>query len=158
LDKGYSFFICVDNGVSAHDALKLLNDHNAKSLILDHHQIEKEVDCTHLVHPDFLDPFDQNMCGSGLSFQLSHQLIGFDPYLCSLAAIATIADVMPLWGFNRACVMAGIEMINQNAYETLKPLFNKTGIVNEQDIAFQLVPKINAFGRLADQVNVNRIG
>ena len=157
LDKGYSFFICVDNGVSAHAALKLLNEHSAISLILDHHQIEQEVDCTHLIHPDMLDGFDQNMCGSGLSFQLSHHLIGFDAYLCSLAAIATIADVMPLWGFNRACVMAGIELINQNAYETLKPLFNKTGLINEQDIAFQLVPKINAFGRLADQVNVNQL-
>lgn len=157
LDKGYSFFICVDNGVSAHEALKLLNEHSAISLILDHHQIEQEVDCTHLIHPDMLDGFDQNMCGSGLSFQLSHHLIGFDAYLCSLAAIATIADVMPLWGFNRACVMAGIELINQNSYETLKPLFNKTGLINEQDIAFQLVPKINAFGRLADQVNVNQL-
>ena len=157
LDKGYSFFICVDNGVSAHAALKLLNEHSAISLILDHHQIEQEVDCTHLIHPDMLDGFDQNMCGSGLSFQLSHHLIGFDAYLCSLAAIATIADVMPLWGFNRACVMAGIELINQNSYETLKPLFNKTGLINEQDIAFQLVPKINAFGRLADQVNVNQL-
>ena len=157
MDKGYSFFICVDNGVSAHTALKILNDHNAISLILDHHQIEQEVDCTHLIHPDMLDGFDQNMCGSGLSFQLSHHLIGFDAYLCSLAAIATIADVMPLWGFNRACVMAGIELINQNGYETLKPLFNKTGLINEQDIAFQLVPKINAFGRLADQVNVNQL-
>ena len=157
LDKGYSFFICVDNGVSAHAALKLLNEHNAISLILDHHQIEQEVDCSHLIHPDMLDGFDQNMCGSGLSFQLSHHLIGFDAYLCSLAAIATIADVMPLWGFNRACVMAGIELINQNSYETLKPLFNKTGLINEQDIAFQLVPKINAFGRLADQVNVNQL-
>lgn len=157
LDKGYSFFICVDNGVSAHSALKILKDHHATSLILDHHQIEQEVDCTHLIHPDMLDEFDQNMCGSGLSFQLSHHLIGFDAYLCSLAAIATIADVMPLWGFNRACVMAGIELINQNGYETLKPLFNKTGIINEQDIAFQLVPKINAFGRLADQVNVNQL-
>ena len=157
LDKGYSFFICVDNGVSAHAALKILNEHSAISLILDHHQIEQEVDCTHLIHPDMLDGFDQNMCGSGLSFQLSHHLIGFDAYLCSLAAIATIADVMPLWGFNRACVMAGIELINQNSYETLKPLFNKTGFINEQDIAFQLVPKINAFGRLADQVNVNQL-
>lgn len=157
LDKGYSLFICVDNGVSAYDALKILKDHKAISLILDHHQIEQVVDCTHLVHPDMLESFDRNMCGSGLSFQVSHQLIGFDAYLCSLAAIATIADVMPLWGFNRACVMAGIEQINQNAYETLKPLFNKTGIINEQDIAFQLVPKINAFGRLADQVNVNQL-
>ena len=157
LDKGYSFFICVDNGVSAHDALKVLKEHNSLCLILDHHQIEQEVDCSHLVHPDLLDSFNQNMCGSGLSFQVSHHLIGFDAYLCGLAAIATIADVMPLWGFNRACVRAGIELINQNGYETLKPLFNKTGIINEQDIAYQLVPKINAFGRLADLVNVNQL-
>lgn len=157
LAKDYSVFVCVDNGVSAYAALSVLNEHNAISLILDHHQIEEEVHCTHLIHPDMLDPFDQNMCGSALSFQFSHHLIGFDPYLCSLAAIATIADIMPLWGFNRACVMAGIELINQNKYETLSPLFNKQGVINEQDIAFQLVPKINAFGRLADQVNVNQL-
>jgi single-stranded-DNA-specific exonuclease len=97
------------------------------------------------------------MCGSGLAYNLSERLIGYDAYNVSLAGIATVADLMPLWGFNRACVIRSLNEINNNQALVLMNLLNPRGRINETDLAFQLVPKLNAIGRLADLINVNKV-
>lgn len=157
LDKGYDLFIMVDNGVSADSSLKLIKEANKTSIILDHHSYEGEVICDCLVHPNLLDEDYHDMCGSGLAYNLSEQLMGYDAFNVSLAAIATIADLMPLWGFNRACVIQGLKEINNHQTPVLLNLLNEKSNYNETDIAFQLVPKLNAVGRLADIIDVNQV-
>lgn len=157
LKKGYALFILVDNGVSATSSLKKIKEANAQSLILDHHSYEGEVvgDC--LVHPNLLDDHYKNMCGSGLAYNLAERLIGYDAFLVSLAGIATIADLMPLWGFNRSLVIRGLKEINAQQRHVFMNLLNSRENITETDIAFQLVPKLNAIGRLADKINVNKV-
>ncbi|MDP3441765.1 MAG: DHH family phosphoesterase, partial [Ignavibacteria bacterium] len=101
LGKDYELFVLVDNGVSAQSSLQKIKDANATCLILDHHSYEGEVLCDCLVHPNLLEDYYNDMCGSGLAYNLSDRLIGYDAYNVSLAGIATVADLMPLWGFNR---------------------------------------------------------
>jgi len=154
LEKGYSLFITVDNGVSAFDALALLKQAQIDVIIIDHHEITTPPDCLILIHPDLLEKDYENSCGSALAYMLSTHLKQND-YLCALAAVASIADVMDLWGYNRTLINQGLSLLNQNNYPPLKALTDKTDILDETGIAFQIVPKINAIGRMNDGVTVN---
>jgi single-stranded-DNA-specific exonuclease len=157
LKKGYELFILVDNGVSATSSLNKIKEAHAQALILDHHSYEGEIVCDCLVHPNLLDDHYKDMCGSGLAYNLAERLIGYDSFLVSLAGIATIADLMPLWGFNRSLVIQGLKEINSNQRQVFMKLLNSNENITETDIAFQLVPKLNAIGRLADKINVNKV-
>lgn len=157
LGKEYELFILVDNGVSAESSLKKIREAGKLSIILDHHSYEGEVMCDCLVHPNLLDEDYHDMCGSGLAYNLSERLMGYDAFNVSLAGIATIADLMPLWGFNRSLVIQSLKEINNNQAQVLMNLLNSNKMINETDIAFQLVPKLNAIGRLADIIDVNKL-
>lgn len=158
LSKGYRFFITVDNGVSAHDALQLINEAHASCIVVDHHLIHEDVQCSQLIHPDYLEDGYTTLCGSGLAHQLSRHLIGEEPYLDVLAGIATLADMMPLWDHNRSLVQHALRLLNQNTYPNIHALLKKTNEpITEDDLSFQLIPKLNAVGRLADLANPNRV-
>lgn len=156
LEKGYSLFILVDNGVSAFEALEKLNQEHVDSIILDHHEITEEIKCNILIHPDVIENQYQYSCGSALAYMLSLHLKP-NPYLCSLAAIATIADVMDLWGYNRSLIQEGLMHLNHNDYPSLRALSDKTDALDELGVAFQIVPKINAIGRMNDDVTVHAL-
>lgn len=154
LEKGYTLFITVDNGVSAFDALDLIQEAHLDAIIIDHHEITQAPPCSILIHPDHLEKEYENSCGSALAYMLSTHLKQND-YLCALAAVATIADVMDLWGYNRTLITQGLALLNENKYGPLKALTDKTEDLDELAIAFQIVPKINAIGRMNDEVTVN---
>jgi len=157
LQKGYELFILVDNGVSADSSLLKIREAGKTCIILDHHSYEKEVLCDCLVHPDLLDEDYHDMCGSGLAVNLAERLVGYDAFNVSLAGIATVADLMPLWGFNRSLVSKSLVEINNHQAQVFMNLINTTKLISETDIAFQLVPKLNAIGRLADVIDVNQV-
>lgn len=158
LDKGYRLFITVDNGVSAQDALNAIRQGGGRSIVLDHHELAEAVPADCLIHPDFLEEPFRRLCGSGLAHQLSNALIGSDDYITALAGIATIADMMPLWDANRSLVTEAIGILNRNDFKPISALLKQDGAaLDEEVLAFQLIPKLNAVGRLADQANVNRV-
>ncbi len=156
LRKGYSLFITVDNGVSAFDALARLKDECVDVIVIDHHEITETVQCLILIHPDFLQVDYKYSCGSALAYMLANHLKPND-YLCALAAVATIADVMDLWGYNRTLVRQGLAYLNENEVLTLKALSDKNGPLDELSVAFQIVPKINAIGRMNEAITVNAL-
>lgn len=154
LEKGYTLFITVDNGVSAFEALALLKQAMVDVILIDHHEITAMPECLILIHPDHLEKAYENSCGSALAYMLSTHLKQ-NNYLCALAAVASIADVMDLWGYNRTLINQGLAYLNENKYPALKALTDKTDDLDETGIAFQIVPKINAIGRMNDGVTVN---
>ena len=156
IDKDYELFIFVDNGVSLHDELELLNTHNKTSLILDHHTIEQKPACSLLIHPDRLSEYYDRLCGAGLSYVLAKADKLDDSEMLQLAMVATIGDMMPLVRFNRSLVRHGLRSINESPMVHLSNLVKKQNI-DEEDVAFLIVPKLNAVGRLSDQANVNSL-
>ncbi|MDO5085855.1 MAG: DHHA1 domain-containing protein, partial [Erysipelotrichaceae bacterium] len=70
--------------------------------------------------------------------------------LVVLAMIATIGDVMPVWYENRKLIKYGLQILNTSNYTTIKALLLPKSEYDEYDIAFQVVPKVNAVGRLED--------
>lgn len=154
LSKGYDLFICVDNGVSSFDAIDLLKRHEKKVIVIDHHTITAPVNVDALLHPQYLDPVYASMCTSGLVYLLALALNQDSDFMIQLAGCATIADMMPLHHFNRYLVVKAIESMNK-ALITPFALLLKKQSVNEEELSFQLIPKINAIGRMSELANAN---
>ena len=96
-------------------------------------------------------------CGAGLAYRLALASGVMSEKLrrqcCILAAIGTIADVMPLIGDNRNIVREGVELMNtQDIFRNTEKLTELMLIerVTEETIGFKIGPAINAPGRLYD--------
>ena len=74
------------------------------------------------------------------------------------AMIATIADMVSVFGFNRNIIKNGLFYLNKHSNPYIASLINyQNGPIDQTTISFQVVPKLNTFGRLADRVNVNNM-
>jgi single-stranded-DNA-specific exonuclease len=168
-ERGASVLICVDCGTTGHDAFAPL--HNlADILVFDHHKSDgspPRIAAT--VNPNRLD------CGSGLTgicatavaflvcVALLRRLRAYRFFetrpapnlleLLDLVALATICDVMPLTGVNRALVTQGLRVMAKRARPGIAALL-EVAAVNEAPSAmhcgFALGPRINASGRIAE--------
>ena len=155
-EKGYDLIITVDNGVKALDAIEYCNSVGLEIIVTDHHQMEEEVDVVNILHPELLDDYYKGMCGAGMAYLISES-INHNDYHTVLAMIATIGDMMNLFGYNRKLVRKGLQILNKKQYPNVIALFDKKTKYNEIDVAFQVVPKINAIGRLANMSNPNTL-
>ncbi|NLC96451.1 MAG: hypothetical protein GX675_02645 [Erysipelotrichaceae bacterium] len=156
--KGYSLIITVDNGVKANDAINKAKSLGMDVIVSDHHQIEENVNADILVHPDYMDDRFEGLCGAGVALQISRKLIGNDEFHTTLACIATIGDMMSLFKENRTIVKHGLKILNTHKYTIFDVLIDSNNkVITSSDIAFKLVPKLNAMGRLQELGNPNDI-
>ncbi|MBP3853488.1 MAG: DHH family phosphoesterase, partial [Erysipelotrichaceae bacterium] len=154
--KGYSMIITVDNGVTAFEALQQAHEYGIKTIVTDHHKIDREVLCDCLVHPSKMEETFFSLCGAGVAYECIRAL-GLDTdYLLELAAVAGIGDVMIVKGQTRAHIQQGLALLEKNRETHICSLLD-SGIINEENIAFQVVPKLNAVGRLSNLANVNNV-
>lgn len=157
-EKGYSLLITVDNGVAAQSALALAKQVGIDVIVTDHHVIVQEPECLVTLHPDRMEEQFQSSCGAGIALAVFNRLHGLRKRPIMLAAIATIADMMPLWNENRVLVRLGLKFLNERQFTAIEQLMDrKVELWTEKEIAYQIVPKLNAAGRLAEQCNVNNI-
>lgn len=155
-DKGYGLLITVDNGVKAFDALQLAKELNLDVIVTDHHNMDEPIDCLYLLHPFLMGDRFSTLSGAGVAMEISRALIGENKEHVVLACVAAIADVMSLTQETRAIVKLGIQYLKQGICLPIRMLANdKYPKWDEVLIAFQIVPKLNVTGRLADMVNVN---
>lgn len=159
--------VTVDNGIAAMPAIKKAKGKGMKVIVIDHHLPPQDVDGNTIL-PDadlIIDPkaipksadFD-GYCGAGLAYRVMCRLVRDRKtvwkMLC-LAAIATIADVMPLTGENRRlvrCGIAGMTDINRTTSGLYALLLacGCTEYVTEETVSYKLAPCLNAPGRLFD--------
>ncbi len=162
--------ITVDNGISAHGAVRLAGELNYSTIITDHHTPpDTRVPADAVLNPKQADcefP-DKNLAGVGVAFYLAMGLRshltrkGFFSTakpapnlktLLDLVALGTVADMVPLSGVNRTLVKAGVETLALTSNRGLTELCRQTNLdcsyIRSEDISFQLAPKINAAGRL----------
>ncbi|MGL4854547.1 MAG: single-stranded-DNA-specific exonuclease RecJ, partial [Lentisphaeria bacterium] len=172
-DQFYDLVITVDCGITSFEAIDMIHKFGAKVIVTDHHLF---VD--HLPTPDVLvnpklEPGTvyEDLCGAAVAFKLAWavaQIISktervlpkFKDILTKcipLAAIATVADVMPLKGENRLLVTKGLSMMLNNRSSLLPGLRQlitachiDEGSMSSNDISFRLAPRLNAAGRMAD--------
>lgn len=156
-DKGYTDVLIVDNGVKAHDVVSFALSLGLNVAIVDHHIIGEDVPNCLMLHSDYLDEYAQTMSATGLMVLVAETMHLLTPKILAYGAVATIADVMPVWGKNREIIQRGLEAMNTHKILTLDALSKKYSNVqyDAKMTAFQIVPKINSIGRLADMVNMN---
>jgi single-stranded-DNA-specific exonuclease len=160
-----ALLITVDCGISAVEPVALASERGMDVIVTDHHQPPEQLpDAYAIINPWLPDcsyPFP-DLCGGGLAYKLARALIktvglvtdaAADADLCALAALATVADVVPLRRENRAIVTAGIEALRRTEHPGLRALMQVAGIdqanVNSDNIGFAMAPRLNAAGRMA---------
>ena len=162
--KGYRLIVTVDNGISAVEEAAYAASLGIELIVTDHH-LPPEVlpEAVAVVDPrreDDPSPF-KGLCGAGVAFKLCSALDGCSPeemleYCSDLAAVGTVADVMPLTGENRTLVKAGLRLLQQTDRPGLGALLQEVGLygkpVTSENISYALAPRINAAGRMDSAV------
>lgn len=161
--------VTVDCGITSTNEAALAKELGLELIITDHHQFADALPAdTVLVHPRLPGeyPFGE-LCGVGVAFKLAWAICArlgdgkkaspkMREFLLSaigLAAIGTIADVVPLVDENRVLVHFGLASLVERSSLGLKALMKVAGLeergaLQAEDIAFAIAPRINAAGRL----------
>ena len=160
-DIGATLIITVDNGVSSHQAVDYANELGIDTVICDHHIVPKTLPNA-LAVVDPLREDDQStfkkLAGVGVALGLISAIEGSPvedmmEMFGDLAAIGTIADVVPLIEDNRYIVSVGLTQVRSTTNLGLMALIEQTGLAFEtlsiQDIIYTIIPRLNAAGRMA---------
>ena len=163
-DKGYRLIVTVDNGISAVDEAAFAASLGVDLVITDHHLPPEALpQAVAVVDPrreDDRSPF-KGLCGAGVAFKLCAALDGCPPeemldYCGDLAAVGTVADVMPLTGENRTLVKAGLRQLCQTDRPGFVALLDEVGLsgkpITAENISYAIAPRINAAGRMDNAV------
>lgn len=154
-ESGIRLIITVDTGIAALSEAKLAKELGVDLIITDHHEPGEELpEALAIIHPKLSEKYPfQDLAGVGVAFKLAHALYGKVPeHLLELAAIGTVADLVPLRGENRLIVKKGLVQLRMTKRPGIRELLKKCGIeqasLNEDSIGFAIGPRINAAGRL----------
>ncbi|HOV60004.1 MAG TPA: single-stranded-DNA-specific exonuclease RecJ [Candidatus Hydrogenedentes bacterium] len=154
--RGYRLIVTVDNGISALSAARRARELGVSLIVTDHHKPETELPDADAVINPLREPPDhpaRGLCGAGVAFKLSTALNG-TPNDLDLAALGTIADIVPLRGENRVIATFGLRHMQQHQRMGLRVLARVAErpieSVTSEDIGFMLAPRLNAAGRLED--------
>lgn len=161
-----SLIITVDNGIVAHGPAQRVMDEDIDLIISDHHQPET-VDREVVYPPAFAIVHSMQLCGTTVSWMLARKVLVAagevipKNWELDLAAIATIADQVPLQGANRSFAYHGLEALRISQRVGLQALLKQSDIdqstLTSQAIGFAIAPRINAMGRLGNSLNALRL-
>lgn len=158
--------ILVDNGIAAIEAIAEAKRKGAEVIVMDHHMAVNNKGNIILPNADLLlDPEAlpegndfTDYCGAGLTYKLAQYMLKDQTLIdhcTALAALGTIADMVPLHEDNRQIVTNGLSLINKgNATVGLQTLIQKleySGHVSSETVSFYIAPILNASGRLYDE-------
>lgn len=170
---GVGLIVSVDTGIRAGAVVAHAGQLGIDVIVTDHHLPEGELPAAVAVlnpnRTDCLYPA-KNLCGAAVALKLAQALfveLGWEDgkrerllgSFLKLAAIATVADVVPLTGENRVIVKHGLEGLRDPRNIGLKALFKVAGLeegaaISARQVGFQIGPRINSAGRMDDARNV----
>lgn len=157
-EEGYRLIITVDNGIAGNHEVQVAKELGMDVIVTDHHEpgeILPPADVIiHPRHPAGNYPFGE-LAGVGVAFKVAHALYGKLPkHLLEIAAIGTVADLVPLLDENRYLVKAGLEALQHSTRPAIQALCKVAGVnqqeIDEETIGFGFAPRLNALGRLGD--------
>ena len=152
--------IMVDCGSTSNDAINYLNENNIKSIIIDHHEINKPYPkANSIINPKKNNGYSKYdyLCATTLTYffleMISKKIrikININDYLIYVV-LATVCDVMPLRKLNRLISIIAFKNFNikkNYAFEMLYHLNNKKNKISINDLGYLIGPILNAGGRL----------
>ncbi len=157
-ERGVTLVVTVDTGISAVEQIAYANANGMDVIVTDHHEPPPVLpDAYALINPKLSHcsyPF-KGLAGVGVAYKLATALLGgaVPTEWTELAALGTIADLMPLVGENRVLVRHGLQSMRNSAFPGMTALLKtagwKPGEVTSTNVAFGLAPRINASGRMS---------
>lgn len=158
--KGASLLVTVDCGITAVEEIRAARELGMETIITDHHALSEELPpATATVSPRRADsryPFIP-LAGVGVAFKLSqalYQTVGRPPddAMLELAALGTVADVVPLRGENHTLVRLGLDALHRTKRPGLLAMLSAARVppssITAESIGFTIAPRLNASGRL----------
>jgi len=174
--NGAQLIVTVDCGSTSHESLAVARDENCDVVVIDHHQLGEELPpCLALVNPNREDDLSGqgHLCAAGVVFlvlvatarilrERKHPQAASLDLLAwlDIVALATVCDVVPLKGLNRAYVVKGLLAARHMGNAGLAALFRKAGLagpVTPYHLGFLIGPRINAGGRIGDAALGSRL-
>lgn len=158
---GVRLIVTVDNGISAHAEIEYARSLGMDTVVTDHHRCHDTLPNASAVvcaSRTDQDPVLGCLCGAAVAMLLASALgVSVGRYL-PIAALATMADVVPLHMINRTIVKRGLPLIG--SHPGLSALLDAAGvseIAGESTLSFILAPRINAAGRMGDATRAVRL-
>jgi len=168
VQDGARMVISVDCGITAVEEAEALAQAGVQLIITDHHAPRDPIPrADTIVHPTLDDGYpNPDLSGAGVAFKLAWavglEIAGADRVspdfrdllveMLPLAALGTIADVVPLSGENRIIARHGLEGLVTTPLPGLRALIESAGLrgdkISGYDVGFKLAPRINAAGRM----------
>ncbi len=169
--QGVSLLITVDNGIASVAEVEYANQLGIQVVITDHHMPQAKLPPAIAVvdpHREDCSSVFKDYAGVGVAFQLISALEGeegdqeslLDNY-AELVAVGTIGDIVPLEGDNRMLVRQGLSRLSCTDRIGLRALLEEAGLggkpLSAGNVAYSIVPRINALGRLGSSEQAVRL-
>lgn len=157
-----TLIITVDHGITAREKIAYAKSLGIDVIVTDHHVKPEKI-------PDCLIVHTTKICGAGVSWFVAKELLkqknALDSQtkneLLALAAVGTIADLVPLVGANRAIVKFGLAAVNQTQRVGLKAILKDAGLekatIGTYEISHMVAPRLNAMGRIVHALDALRL-
>jgi single-stranded-DNA-specific exonuclease len=160
---GVSVIVSVDCGIRGADAARRARELGLDLIITDHHEPDAELpSALAVINPkrhDCTYP-DKNLAGVGVALKLVQALCEragkarWLPAFIKVAAVGTLADVVPLVGENRVIARLGLASLSTGPHTVgLRALLEATGLtgktIDSYQVAFMIAPRVNAAGRMS---------
>lgn len=165
VEQGVGLIVTCDCGITACDTIEFANERGIDVIVTDHHEQGSELPrAVAVINPKRHDadyPFPE-LAGVGVALKLAQAMVrrfgynedSFISKFVDLAALGTVADVVPLSGENRVIVKHGLDAIPKSKKVGLQTMLKSAGLLGKpltaHSLGFILSPRINAVGRMDD--------
>ena len=164
--RGVSLIVTVDVGTVAFDGVAHARSLGIDVIVTDHHEPAETLPDAIVINPKRVGYPFPHLCGAAVAFKLAQAFlvrvrerggaldvpVGWEKWLLDMVAIATVADMVPLVGENRALARFGFTVLRKSPRPGLSELCRKLRLnqstITEDDIGFSIAPRINAASRM----------
>ena len=165
IEDKVSLIITIDLGTTDHDDIAFAQAQGIDVIVTDHHLPHETLPSAFaVVNPKIGDTYPEKMlCGSGVVFKLVQAFVqkygeyfkiheGWEKWMLDMAGLATLSDMVPLVGENRAIASFGMQVLRKSPRAGFNQLLRMLKIdqryLSEDDVTFMITPRINAASRM----------